>query len=135
LNYINPESAIQAPMRLFSGDTYSKIEEIFSVFDKSILNQFEQEFLNFCKPISTLDAALSVVGIGQSPIDLNAGFKNFQAFMRGAMTVPAQATSENNEQYFQNTVNNQAQVFCSNIKNFMEYDVIWFFPWYSNRPD
>ena len=124
LNYINPERAIQAPMRLLSGNTYSKIEEIFSVFDKSILNQFEQEFLNFCKPINTLDAALSVVGIGQSPIDLNAGFKNFQAFMRGAMTIPAQATSENNEQYFQNTVNNQAQVFCSNIKNFMEYDVI-----------
>ena len=124
LNYINPLSAIQAPMRLYSGDTYSKIEEIFSVFDKSILNQFEQEFLNFCKPINTLDAALSVVGIGQSPIDLNAGFKNFQSFMRTAMTVPAQAASEDNVQYFKNTINNQAQVFCSNIKNFMEYDVI-----------
>ena len=124
LNYIEPLSSVQSPMNLYSGDTYSKIEEIFSVFDKSILNQFEQEFLNFCKPISTLDAALSVVGIGQSPIDLNAGFKNFQSFMRTAMTVPSQPTSENNEQYFQNTINNQAQVFCSNIKNFMEYDVI-----------
>jgi hypothetical protein len=124
LNYIEPLSSVQSPMNLYSGDTYSKIEEIFSVFDKSILNQFEQEFLNFCKPISTLDAALSVVGIGQSPIDINANFKNFQSFMRTAMTVPAQATSENNEQYFQNTINNQAQVFCSNIKNFMEYDVI-----------
>jgi len=124
LNYINPERAIQAPMRLLSGNTYSKIEEIFSVFDKSILNQFEQEFLNFCKPISTLDAALSVVGIGQSPIDINANFKNFQSFMRIAMTVPSQTTSEQNDQYFQNTINSQAQVFCSNIKNFMEYDVI-----------
>jgi hypothetical protein len=124
LNYIEPLSSVQSPMNLYSGDTYSKIEEIFSVFDKSILNQFEQEFLNFCKPINTLDAALSVVGIGQSPIDLNAGFKNFQAFMRGSMTIPAQTTSEDNQQYFQSTVNNQAQVFCSNIKNFMEYDVI-----------
>jgi hypothetical protein len=48
MNYINPLSlnvtlsSNQSPMTLLSGDTYSKIEEIFSVFDKSILNQFEQ---------------------------------------------------------------------------------------------
>ena len=124
LNYIDPLTSTQSPMSLLSGSTYSKIEEIFSVFNKSALNQFEEEFLNFCKPINTLNAGQTIVGIGESPIDLNATFKNFQAFMRTAMTVPSQPTSEKNEEYFKNTIKSQAQAFCSNIKNFMEFDVI-----------
>jgi hypothetical protein len=31
---------------------YSSIEEIFSIFDKDTLDKFENEFLNFCKPLS-----------------------------------------------------------------------------------
>ena len=123
LNYIDPLSSNQSPLSFLSGDTYSKIEEIFSVFDKSILNQFEKEFLNFCKPINTVVASKDFVGLGESPFDINANFKNFQSFMRVAMTVPAMGT-QNTNQYFIDTVNSQAQVFCSNIKNFMEYDVI-----------
>jgi hypothetical protein len=129
MNYINPLSlnvtlsSNQSPMTLLSGDTYTKIEEIFSVFDKSILNQFEQEFLNFCKPNNTLNGALSIVGLGQSPIDTNANFKNFQALMRTLMTVPAQ-NGGTEEQYFKDTAVTQAQVFASNIKSFMEYDVL-----------
>ena len=123
LNYINPLSSKQSPLSFLSEDTYSKIEEIFSVFDKSILNQFEKEFLNFCKPINTLIASKDVVGLGESPFDVNANFKNFQSFMRTAMTVPAM-TSTNTNQYFLDTINNQLQVFSSNVKNFMEYDII-----------
>ena len=124
LSYVNPQISNQSPVSFLSGDTYSKIEEIFSVFNNSILDQFEKEFLNFCKPINTLVASKDIVGLGESPFDINANFKNFQSFMRGAMTVPAATTTQNTNQYFLDTVNNQAQVFCSNIKNFMEYDVI-----------
>jgi hypothetical protein len=123
LNYIDPLSSNQSPLSFLSGDTYSKIEEIFSVFNKSILNQFETEFLNFCKPINTLIAAKDIVGLGESPFDINANFKNFQSFMRVAMTVPTMTGTDTN-QYFLDTINNQLQVFSSNIKNFMEYDVI-----------
>mgnify|MGYP000503048753 CR=1 FL=1 len=123
LNYISPTSLNQSPLSFLSGDTYSNIEEIFSVFDKSVLNQFEKEFLNFCKPINTLIAAKDVVGLGESPFDINANFKNFQSFMRVAMTVPAMIGTNTN-QYFIDTINNQLQVFSSNVKNFMEYDVI-----------
>jgi len=123
LNYISPTSLNQSPLSFLSGDTYSNIEEIFSVFDKSVLNQFEKEFLNFCKPINTLIAAKNIVGLGESPFDINANFKNFQSFMRVAMTVPAMTGTDTN-QYFLDTINNQLQVFSSNIKNFMEYDVI-----------
>jgi len=123
LNYVSPTSLNQSPLSFLSGDTYSNIEEIFSVFDKSVLNQFEKEFLNFCKPINTLIAAKDVVGLGESPFDINANFKNFQSFMRVAMTVPAMTGTDTN-QYFIDTINNQLQVFSSNVKNFMEYDVI-----------
>jgi len=123
LNYINPLSSNQSPVSFLSGDTYSKIEEIFSVFDKSVLNQFEKEFLNFCKPINTLNASKDVVGIGESPLDINANFKNFQSFMRIAMTVPAM-TGKDTNQYFLDTIDSQLQVFSSNVKNFMEYDVV-----------
>ena len=123
LNYVSPTSLNQSPLSFLSGDTYSNIEEIFSVFDKSVLNQFEKEFLNFCKPINTLIAAKNIVGLGESPFDINANFKNFQSFMRVAMTVPAMIGTNTN-QYFIDTINNQLQVFSSNVKNFMEYDVI-----------
>ena len=123
LNYVSPTSLNQSPLSFLSGDTYSNIEEIFSVFDKSVLNQFEKEFLNFCKPINTLIAAKNIVGLGESPFDINANFKNFQSFMRVAMTVPAMTGTDTN-QYFLDTINNQLQVFSSNVKNFMEYDVI-----------
>jgi hypothetical protein len=123
LTYINPTSLNQSPVSFLSTNTYSKIEEIFSVFDKSVLNQFEKEFLNFCRPINTLIAVKDVVGLGESPFDINANFKNFQSFMRIAMTVPAMTGTDTN-QYFLDTINSQLQVFSSNIKNFMEYDVI-----------
>ena len=123
LNYIDPLSSNQSPLSFLSADTYSNIEEIFSVFNKSILNQFETEFLNFCKPINTLIATKDIVGIGESPLDINANFKNFQSFMRVVMTVPAMTGTDTN-QYFLDTINNQLQVFSSSIKNFMEYDVI-----------
>jgi len=123
LNYISPTSLNQSPLSFLSGDTYSNIEEIFSIFNKSILNQFETEFLNFCKPINTLIAAKDIVGLGESPFDINANFKNFQSFMRVAMTVPAMTGTDTN-QYFIDTISSQLQVFSSNVKNFMEYDVI-----------
>jgi hypothetical protein len=51
VNQILTGNVKQAPFKLLLQDDYSKIEEIFSVFDKSILDQFEQEFLNFSKPV------------------------------------------------------------------------------------
>jgi hypothetical protein len=58
VNKIETGTKQQSPFKLLNGFDYSKIEEIFSVFNKSILDKFEQEFLNFCKPIANIDLAI-----------------------------------------------------------------------------
>jgi hypothetical protein len=104
---------------------YSKIEEIFSVFDKSILDKLEQEFLNFSKPISNIDLGPQiVVPVGVSPADPNAMFKNFQYLFRNLMEINAKNPSLTNEQYFNSVGQSQLTVFSNTIKSFMEYDVI-----------
>ena len=114
----------QAPFKLLLQDSYSKIEEVFSVFDKSILDQFEQEFLNFSKPVADIDLGPQVVvPINESPVDNNAVFKNFQYLFRSLMSVNA-PTSLTNSEYFNTLGNKQLVGFSNTIKSFMEFDVI-----------
>jgi hypothetical protein len=88
VNKIETGTKQQAPFKLLNGPDYSKIEEIFSVFDKSVLDKFENEFLNFCKPVSNIDLGPQVaVPIGVSPADSNALFKNFQYLFRRMMEI------------------------------------------------
>jgi hypothetical protein len=125
-SYINKiqSKGEESPFSLLNTDTYSKIEEIFSVFDKKVLDQFEVEFLNFSKPL--VDASMNGQGnaIGESPIDINANFKNFQSMFKSLMDVPAQTTSQTETEYFNNVINNQSGVFFNGIRAFMQYDVI-----------
>jgi hypothetical protein len=124
VNQILTGNVKQAPFKLLLQDNYSKIEEIFSVFDKSILDQFEQEFLNFSKPVSDIDLGPQVVvPINQSPIDNNAVFKNFQYLFRGLMSVNTPVSLTNSE-YFNTLGNKQLVGFSNTIKSFMEFDVI-----------
>ena len=123
INQINTGET-QSPMTLLTTDTYSKIEEMFSVFDKKMLDQFENEFLNFSKPL--IDATVDSQGslIGNAPIDINANFKNFQSIMKSLMEVPAQTTTQSETEYFGATINNQYNVFYNGIKAFMQFDII-----------
>jgi hypothetical protein len=117
VNKINTTSLQQSPFRLLITDEYSKIEEIFSVFDKSILDKFEQQFLNFSKPISDIDLGPQIiVPVGQSPVDGNAQFKNFQLLFRNLMQINAKESSKTNAEYFQNIGDSQLINFSSNIK-------------------
>ena len=124
LNKILTGNTQQAPFRFLINDEYSNIEEIFSVFDKSILDKFEQEFLNFSKPIADIDLGPQVaVPIGESPVDNNAIYKNFQYLFRSLMTIegnPGQTTTE----YFNTIPNTQLSSFSTTIKSFLEYDVM-----------
>jgi hypothetical protein len=47
INEILTGNTKQSSFKLLLENNYSNIEEIFSVFDKGILDKFEQEFLNF----------------------------------------------------------------------------------------
>jgi hypothetical protein len=125
MNKILTDTNYQAPFSLLNVDEYSKIDEIFSVFDKSILDQFEQEFLNFCKPIADIDLGPQVtVPLYTSPVDPNAIFRNFQYLFRTLMSVTGMKTSQTTENYFLTIGNTQLTSFESNIKAFLEYDVI-----------
>ena len=125
LNFINPTTTEQTPMSLLPFHTYSKIEEIFSVFEKSVLDQFEQEFLNFSKPVTDIDLGLiTFEPIGASQVDMNSVFKNFQLLFRHLMTITPKDKLVSEQIYFQNTINNQLETYTNIIKSFLEYDII-----------
>ena len=123
LNLIN-NGDTQSPLYFLNGDNYSKIEEIFSVFDKKILDSFEQEFLNFSKPITNASASNQVAQFDTSVVDTNATFRNFQSLFRNLMTVPVQGTGVSDLDYFSKTIGNQYSVFQAGVKDFMNYDVL-----------
>ena len=125
LNKIETGTTQQSPFKLLTTDEYSKIEEIFSVFDKSILDKFEQEFLNWSKPIANIDLGPEVIiPIGQSPSDPNVLYKNFQYLFRNLMEINSKNSSVTSEQYFNTIGDAQLSLFSSTIKSFLEYDVI-----------
>ena len=125
LNKIETGTTKQSPFKLLITDEYSKIEEIFSVFDKDILDKFESEFLNWSKPIANIDFGPDVsIPIGQSPTDPNGLFKNFQYLFRNLMEIESKPTSLTTEQYFNTIEGTQLGSFSSTIKSFLEYDVI-----------
>jgi hypothetical protein len=115
----------QTPFYFLTQNNYTKIEEVFSVFEKEILDSFELEFLNFCKPISNASTGRNIVTFNQSTVDPNANFKNFQSLFRSLMTIPSKLNTETDDQYFTNTINNQYSIFQGGIRSFMEYDVIF----------
>ena len=125
VNKIQTGTIKQSPFNLLIDGDYSKIEEIFSVFDKSILDKFEQEFLNFSKSAADIDLGVQPnIQIGQSPVDPNALFKNFQNLFTNMMEIEPQSSTLTTGQYFNTIGEKQLVLFSSTIKAFMEYDVI-----------
>jgi hypothetical protein len=116
---------IQSPLHFLNEDKYTKIEEIFSVFDKKILDSFEEEFLNFCKPITNAPTGPQVSQFDTSVVDTNANYRNFQSLFRNLMTVPVQGKNVSDLVYFSNTIQSQYNVFQNGIKDFINYDILF----------
>ena len=124
VNKILTGNTKQSAFKLLITDEYSNIEEIFSVFDKSILDKFEQEFLNFSKPIADIDLGPQVsVPVGESPVDNTALYRNFQYLFRSLMSVNTNLGLTNSE-YFNTLGNTQLVSFSNTIKSFLDYDVM-----------
>lgn len=65
---------------------YTSIDEIFSVFEKNILDGFENEFLKFSKSRYDMDDnSLSNISIGELENGSDKSFKNFQMLMISLM--------------------------------------------------
>ena len=95
---------------------YTKISEIFSVFDRDALDNFETEFLNFS--ISVYDYE---VDKNSTDTETQKTFKNFQSLMRNMMKIPNTAT--NNVEWVENIQNKQLSNISNIINQFLNYDV------------
>jgi hypothetical protein len=125
INKFGTGTTQQSPFKLLTADEYSKIEEIFSVFDKTILDKFEQEFLNWSKPIANIELGPDViVPVGQSLSNPNTLFRNFQYLFRNLMEIESKRPSITTEEYFNTIGGTQLSSFSSTVKAFLEYDVI-----------
>jgi hypothetical protein len=100
-------------------DLYSDISEIFSVFNKDILDKFETEFLNFSKE--------AVDFTTNENEDLNEQtYQNFQLMVRELLKVPTTQLTTGEE--FVNTIqNNQITTFTNLMNNFLNYDIAFKF--------
>jgi len=125
INYIDPKEKEQAPFKFLTTENYSSIEEIFSVFEKNTLDKFEQEFLNFCKPITDADIIQPEATYASTSTNANANFRNFQSLMRSVLTVPSQTKGQNTLEYFQNTITSQNSIFQNEIRAFLQYDILF----------
>jgi hypothetical protein len=125
VTYIESSNLPQSPFSLLNSNDYTKIEEIFSVFEKRILDTFEDEFLKFCKPMANADTGPQPSQFLQSNVNIDANFRNFQSLFKSLMTVPSQTSGDNDQNYFQNVINEQYGVFKNGIQGFMEYDIIF----------
>jgi len=125
INHIDSQEKDQSPFKLLSTSNYSSIEEIFSVFEKSTLDKFEQEFLSFCKPITDADILQPEAQYNTTTTNLNANFRNFQSLMRSAMVVPKPTTGQSTLEYFSSTITNQNGTFQNEIRAFLQYDILF----------
>lgn len=119
--------SLQEAFSIDGVNSYAKIDEMFGVFEKEILDLLEVEFLNFSKSVYDTD-----FNVGQKPehvtqpvIDdsINFEFKNFQLLMRNMMeTVDVQTT--NSQTYISTLQTKQLSSIASKIKTFLQYDVL-----------
>ena len=125
--YINvfEETAENLPAFRFSElENYMKIEEVFGVFEKSILDRFEEEFLNFSKPVSDITDT-NVGAFNNLGSEENEIFKNFQLLFKNMMTVTPNTTNLEQQKFFTNAMAEQFGIINNQIETFMEYDIVF----------
>ena len=138
LKNIFPDSKTQQNF-LISGDKgdYVYLDDMFSAFDKNMLDLFEQHFLNFSKSIydytdilpPTLEFNLSdlsqpnLQNLNSTETQSEVYFKNFQGLMRELLKIKNPVTTSPNETLL-DVISAQNTVFQNILKNFLEYDVI-----------
>ena len=99
---------------------YTEISEMFSVFEKSVLDLFETEFLNFSK--SVYDYNSEENNVNSLPSDKS--FKNFQMLFRDLMKIPAiSGTTNTNKINF--AQQKQLDGFTNRLNNFLNYNVVF----------
>lgn len=99
-------------------DTYTSIEELFSIFEKSVLDEFEKNFLSWSR---------SKYNYLDSNPNTNASeilYGNFQVLFTQLMTI-SPPTGTTSEQIIKNIQTKQNLSFSNTIQGFMNYDMIF----------
>lgn len=123
----------QAAFTLGDSDSYSSIEELFSVFNKEALDQFEEQFLRWCRPSVDSNGNLLTndAGFGETnkpdaqTTTNNAVFKNFQSFFTSLMMIPESKVplSDDSTNVIQALQTEQFALMKNQINAFLNYDV------------
>lgn len=103
-----------------SNNGYSKISEIFSVFEKEVLDKFEEMFLNYSKSVYDYDDSSLIV----DGTTTQASFMNFQMFFREMMKIP-KVTGTTGQEIVVKVNESQLNKINTQIKSFLEYDVVF----------
>jgi len=123
------QSEVTTPIQLLFKDVaeYSFIEEMFSVFEKDILDLFEQHFLEFSKSKYDYENILKTPQ-GYQTIDTptTTSYKNFQTLMKQLMKVkPSTTVSLAPDDVVSNVRQVQLNYITTVIKDFVNYDILF----------
>jgi len=99
-------------------DKYSKFSEMLSVFQKEILDGFEDEFLKFSRSIYDYS------DFPANADETTKSFKNFQMLFRSLMKVPI-LTGATGSEIVDKIQDKQTSTIAETVKAFLNYDVIF----------
>jgi hypothetical protein len=99
---------------------YTSMNEIFSVFEKDILDKFETEFLDFSKSIYDYQST----DISNTDSNSEKSFKNFQMLMRDLMKVPKSKGIDGKE-IITDMQKQQITSLSNGLNQFLNYDVVF----------
>ena len=99
---------------------YTEISEMFSVFEKSVLDLFETEFLNFSKSVYDYNSEENNV----NSLPSKKSFKNFQMLFRDLMKIPV-ISGTNNTTKINDAQQKQLVGFTNTINDFLNFNVVF----------
>jgi len=138
LKKILNEQKDQQNFLITGNDTeYTNIEELFTTFDISVLDNFESEFLNFSRslydyvdtlpnPISQQEKTKTSQGEITSDSNTEKGYKNFHYLMRQLLVIN-KPSGDSPETRLENIISNQNETFQQILGGFINYDVCFKF--------
>jgi hypothetical protein len=108
----------QQNFSLNSRQVYSKMSEIFSVFEKDILDMFEEKFLNFC------GSKYDYVDKNNASTDIEKIYGNFQLLFTNLMKVEAPGSGDTPTEIVNKLQSRQISKFTTTINGFMNYSMM-----------
>ena len=113
------------------GIVYTSIDDIFSVFEKSILDGMENEFLKFSKTIYDVEDNTSTTTSNNLIVNsiqdsTTSTYKNFQGLMRKMMKITT-TTGKTGDEVVRLIQEKQITEFNNYLSRFLNYDVVFKF--------